>query len=240
MTTSSRTLIVNADDFGLSPGINRGIIEAHQHGIVTSASLMVCWPSAIQAAAYACSQPALSLGLHIDIGEWIFRDGAWETLYAWTNPDDPKAIAREARLQLERFRDLAGRNPTHIDSHQHVHCRPPAHDVLAEIALEIGVPLRHFSSIRYCGDFYGQSAIGEPLPDLIETAALSRVLRRVPPGVTELVCHPGYAGDVESMYQEERQIELETLCADEIRDVLADEDITLVSFIEATSVCGTL
>jgi predicted glycoside hydrolase/deacetylase ChbG (UPF0249 family) len=238
MNASARALIVNADDFGLSPGINRGIIEAHRRGIVTSASLMVCWPSAVAAVAYACSQPALSLGLHIDIGEWIFRDGAWETLYAWTDPDDPTAIKREARLQLERFRDLVGRNPTHIDSHQHVHRRPPAHDVLAELAFEIGVPLRHFSSIRYCGDFYGQSAIGEPLPDLIGTAALSRVLRGLPPGVTELVCHPGHASDVESMYQAERHIELETLCSAEIRDVLADEDIKLVSFSEATNACG--
>ena len=47
-----RRLIVNADDFGQSPGVNRGIIEAHQHGIVTSASLMVSWPAAAEAAAY--------------------------------------------------------------------------------------------------------------------------------------------------------------------------------------------
>lgn len=233
-----RALIVNADDFGQSTGINRGIVEAHQRGIVTSVSLMVCWPAAAAAAAYARSHPSLSAGLHFDVGEWIFRDGAWETLYAWTDPDDAKAIEQEARLQLERFRDLLGRNPTHLDSHQHVHCRPPAHDVIAEIAFELGIPLRHSSSIRYCGDFYGQSAIGEPLPDLIATTALAAMLRGLPPGVTELVCHPGYPGDVDSMYQEERHIELEALCSSEIREVIADERIRLMSFTDVMAICA--
>jgi len=52
-----RRLIVNADDFGQSPGINRGIMEAHERGIVTSVSLMVRWPAAVEAAAYARRLP---------------------------------------------------------------------------------------------------------------------------------------------------------------------------------------
>ena len=67
---STRYLIVNADDFGQSRGINRGITEAHEQGIVTSASLMVRWPAAPEAAAYARSHGSLSLGLHFDFGEW--------------------------------------------------------------------------------------------------------------------------------------------------------------------------
>ncbi len=63
-----RYLIVNADDFGLSFGVNRGIIEAFEHGVVTSASLMVNWIGAAEAAAYARQHPTLSLGLHIDLG----------------------------------------------------------------------------------------------------------------------------------------------------------------------------
>ena len=68
MITGARHLIVNADDFGLSAGVNRGIVEAYDNGIVTSASLMVHKPAAAQAAALARSRPSLGLGLHIDIG----------------------------------------------------------------------------------------------------------------------------------------------------------------------------
>ena len=72
---STRYLIVNADDFGQSHGVNRGIMQAHRRGIVTSASLMVRWLAASEAAAYAREHPSLSLGLHVDLGEKIFPLG---------------------------------------------------------------------------------------------------------------------------------------------------------------------
>jgi len=65
-----RLLIVNADDFGLSDGVNRGIVEAHERGIVTSASLMVWHDAARAAAAYARGRPQLDVGVHLDLGEW--------------------------------------------------------------------------------------------------------------------------------------------------------------------------
>ena len=65
--TSKRFLIVNADDFGQSHGINEGIIAAHEKGIVTSASLMVRYPAASEAASYAQKNPRLSVGLHVDL-----------------------------------------------------------------------------------------------------------------------------------------------------------------------------
>ena len=76
-----RYLIVNADDFGQSAGINRGIVTAHEQEIVTSASLMVRWQAAARAAEYAREHPEFSVGLHVDLGEWAFRDGDWVALY---------------------------------------------------------------------------------------------------------------------------------------------------------------
>jgi predicted glycoside hydrolase/deacetylase ChbG (UPF0249 family) len=76
-----RGLIVNADDFGQSAGVNRGVIAAHERGVVTSASLMVRWPAAEEAASYARQRPGMSLGLHVDLGEWTFREGSWTPLY---------------------------------------------------------------------------------------------------------------------------------------------------------------
>ena len=68
-----RFLIVNADDFGQSAGVNRGVAMAHEQGIVTSASLMVRWPAATGAAAFGRAHPGLSVGLHVDLGEWARR-----------------------------------------------------------------------------------------------------------------------------------------------------------------------
>jgi hypothetical protein len=72
---AGKYLIVNADDFGLSPDVNQGIVTAHEQGIVTSASLMVRWPAAAAAGAFGRDHPALSLGLHLDLGECTFRNG---------------------------------------------------------------------------------------------------------------------------------------------------------------------
>src|SRR5712692_7081247 len=108
-----RRLIVNADDFGQSAGVNRGIIEAHEAGIVKSASLMVRWPAAAQAVAYGRKHPALSLGLHFDFGEWICHRRRWNKVYEVVPDDDVRAVAREASRQLAAFRRLAGRDPTH-------------------------------------------------------------------------------------------------------------------------------
>jgi YdjC-like protein len=83
--------------------------------------LMVNWPSAAAAAQYARRTPALSVGLHLDLGEWVFRNGEWTSLYQVVRSDDPSAIEQEIVRQLERFQRLMGCEPTHIDSHQHVH-----------------------------------------------------------------------------------------------------------------------
>src|SRR6266566_9257613 len=95
-----RYLIVNADDFGQSAGVNRGIIEAHQSGIVTSASLMVRWPAAVEAAEYARNRPGLSLGLHLDFGEWVYRDRDWKPVYLVVQLDDARALCNEVSRQL--------------------------------------------------------------------------------------------------------------------------------------------
>jgi predicted glycoside hydrolase/deacetylase ChbG (UPF0249 family) len=231
VTDRVRALIVNADDFGQSEGINRGVIEGYARGVVTSASLMVCWPASQSAAAHARTSPSLSVGLHIDLGEWIFENLTWRKLYDRIDSTDPLAVEREVRFQIERCRDLLGKNPTHLDSHQHVHRNEPVRSIVLRLAGELGVPLRHCSpAIRYCGDFYGQTSKGESLPNGIGISALTALLRQLPEGVTEMACHPGYADDLISMYRVERSTELRTLCAAKIRQVLDEEQIALISF----------
>jgi chitin disaccharide deacetylase len=233
-TTARRRLIVNADDFGLSPGINRGILHAHEQGIVTSTSVMVRWPAAAASSSLVRSHPDLSLGLHVDLGEWIFRNGEWEELYRVLRPEDARQLApvrAEVDRQLGVFRALAGRNPTHLDSHQHVHRDEPLRSVLLSLSSEMGIPLRHVDGrIRYCGDFYGQSGKGEPYPEGITVESLLRVLSGISSGVTELCCHPGADVDYVSQYQIERSLERDALCDRRVRAAIGRMGIELTSF----------
>jgi len=211
--------------------VNRGIIEAHEGGIVTSASLMVLWPAAAEAAAYAGDHPDLALGLHLDLGEWVYREGQWLPAYEVVPADDSPAVTEEAARQLAAFRRLVGRDPTHLDSHQHVHLREPVRSVLSEVAGELAVPLRHYDPrIRYCGDFYGQTGKGQPLPEGISADALIEILAALPAGITELACHPGLDDGLQSTYRSERAVEVGVLCDPRVRATVAAKDIELCSF----------
>lgn len=229
-----RFLIVNADDFGLSAGVNSGIIQAHEHGIVSSASLMTRWPAAAAAAEYARARPQLGMGLHVDLGEWAYRDGEWQVVYQVVDTADPAAVHAEVRRQLDAFHDMVGRDPDHLDSHQHVHRDGAARAACREIADRLRLPLRHFSPVKYCGDFYGQDDAGQPFPDLIGVDALCALLCTLSPGATELCCHPAVVGptkdDLQSMYLRERAIELQTLCDPAVRLALDRAEITRRTF----------
>jgi predicted glycoside hydrolase/deacetylase ChbG (UPF0249 family) len=236
MPTPRRALIVNADDFGQTTGINRGVIRAHERGIVTSASLMVRWPSAAAAAAYGRAHPALSLGLHVDLGEWVCRDGRWEALYEVVSMDDAAAVAKEIASQLTAFRRLVGRHPTHLDSHQHVHREEPVRSAMVKLARQLGVPLRAcHPHIRYCGGFYGQTDDGRPIPGVLSLKGLTTIVSSLRSGVTELGCHPGEGRRFgkQSMYQRERAREVRVLCHPRLRRRLAELGTQLCSFHDA-------
>jgi predicted glycoside hydrolase/deacetylase ChbG (UPF0249 family) len=228
---TGRLLIVNADDFGQTAGVNRGVIEAHERGIVTSASLMVRWPAAAEAATCTRTHPALGLGLHVDLGEWARRGEEWVAVYDVVPLGDEGAVAAEVERQLGEFRRLTGSDPTHLDSHQHVHRGEPVRSVLVRLARGLGVPLRGCTpGVAYRGDFYGQTHRGEPCPDAIGADALIELLASLPEGVTELSCHPGYGGGPGSMYDAERAEEVKALCGPRVRAAVADSGIELVSF----------
>jgi predicted glycoside hydrolase/deacetylase ChbG (UPF0249 family) len=113
---------------------------------------MIRWPAARDAVAMWRDSPRMGLGLHLDLGEWILRDGKWDALYEVAPLDDRIAVATEITRQITAFQDLTGCNPTHLDSHQHVHLRP----IIRTIAIQWGEQLwflfdgcrRKFSTVR--------------------------------------------------------------------------------------------
>lgn len=226
----ARHLIVNADDLGLSEGVNEGIAVAVEHGIVTSASLMVRQPAAAPGAEWAAGQPQISVGIHVDLCEWDYVDGTWVAGYLRVDLDDEDAVRAEVAHQLRLFERLVGSAPTHVDSHQHIHRSGVAEVVITAAARSIGVPLRDRSGVAYVGSFYGQDQTGNPLPELVTADALADVLSSLPDGWTELGCHPGFAEDVRTSYRDERRREVAALCDPGVRARLDAVGITLATF----------
>jgi predicted glycoside hydrolase/deacetylase ChbG (UPF0249 family) len=223
---TERRLVVNADDFGLSTGVNAGVLRAHREGIVTSASLMVRAPAAEHAVAAAASHPELGVGLHVDLGEWS-QDaaGEWHARYIVVDTADEAAVVAELDEQVDRFRELVGRDPTHMDSHQHVHRAEPVRSAMGALAKRLRIPLRHHGRVRYCGAFYGAGAVG--------AAALVSLIDALPDGATELSCHPAAAVHPRWDYAHERRTELASLCHPSVRDAVERAGVRLCSFVTA-------
>jgi hypothetical protein len=91
---------------------------------------------------------------------------------------------------------------------EHVHRGEPARSQLLQVSQALDIPLRHFSVVRYSGDFYGQTATGLSYPEGLNAERLMQTLAALPTGITELGCHPGLGDDVDSIYRTERTEEL--------------------------------
>ncbi len=247
----TKLLIVNADDLGRTPGINAGIFEAHERGLVTSATLMVGFTAAREAARELADYPELGVGLHValtggrpilpaaEVPSLVDASGRQPRFPDGLNGADPAEILAEVRAQLDRFRELTGRLPTHLDSHHHCHRRPAVCDALITVAGEAGdLPVRNAGpEVRP-----RLAAAGVTAPDAFVESffgagatwpTLARILKDLRPGVTELMCHPAHV-DQElrrgSTYAEERQAELEVLTRPEARHILEAEGIRRIHF----------
>lgn len=207
----TRQLIVNADDFGMAESINLAVAHAHDHGVVTSASLMVLRPAAAAAGVLARERPDLSVGLHAEVGE-----------------EDPEHLRDELRRQLDAVNDLTGRPATHLDAHHNRHRDPRLAPAFRDVALAVGVPLREHGPVHYLPDFYGQWD-GESHPGWLTADNLVRlVTERAGPATTELAVHPGHADPaLPSSYRHEREFELEALCAAGLSARLAEAGFRL-------------
>jgi chitin disaccharide deacetylase len=209
-----RFLIVNADDLGMSAAVNDGIFAAHKGGIVTSASLMVDRPAAHTAVEALADHPDLAVGLHLDAA----------FVLSGSIPPKGRTPVEECQTQLGRFRELVGREPTHLDSHKHAHETDEAFGAAAEVlAAELEVPLRN-REIRYERRFYGRDAIS---PD-----HLMGLIEALPPGWSEIGCHPAAGPVPTSSYDAERQIELATLRDLRVKNLLNVTSVRLCSYAQ--------
>jgi hopanoid biosynthesis associated protein HpnK len=149
-------LILNADDFGLTRGVNQGIIRAHREGILTSATLMATAPAFEEACALARANPDLGVGCHLVLvgGKSVLPSEEIPSLADENGrlPDSLVAfgvkvslgqirtseIEREVRAQIEKIR-AAGIEPSHLDTHKHTHAHPVVMNVIGRVARDSGI-----------------------------------------------------------------------------------------------------
>ncbi len=247
-----KTLIVNADDFGRTPGIEAGVLEAHEGGIVTSATVMVLERAAARGIREASERaPKLSLGLHFCITgggppaaparavPTLAPGGAFRRL-----PEDlPASIpAAEVRAELDAqiavFRMLARKDPSHLDSHHHAALHPAIAPVFAAVAAARRLPARapdaaSLRALRQAGVRTPDRFEGGFHADGVRVDALARILEELPDGVTELMCHPAVVDDAlreGSRYADLRDTEREILCDPAIRQIVRARRIRLAGF----------
>ncbi len=221
----SKYLIFNADDFGASTGVNRGIIESHANGVVTSASLMVTGRAVNEAISLSHDYPELAVGLHWDV--WGEDERSFDTR-------NLAAVKDEFHRQLEMFDRLLGRLPTHIDSHRHAHRDEHVMPLFLELVEPLGIPLRGDGQVEFVGGFYAQWEWKVTTLEYISVPFLEKMLKEeVKEGWTEFSCHPGYVSpDYQAEYLSEREYEVRTLTDPFIGLTLDELGIRLVSFAE--------
>ena len=219
-------LIVNADDLGYSQGVNEGIIYAHENGIVTSTSLMVYGKAANQAVTLTRKYTKLGLGLHFQIGKEdqdILTRQLTKTL-AITAIENTK---KEFNKQIELFTKMIGKLPDHIDGHYHVHKLPLIFPFIRQFARKNNIPLRDdgIKCIKTFFDFRGESKIS--------VEALTKILRELPEGTSELMCHPAkYTSDLNSSYKRQREVEFASLTSNKVRQAIKELGIKLINWSE--------
>lgn len=257
-------LIPNADDFGYTRDVNEGIIHAHRQGILTATTLMATGAAFDHAVALAGENPGLDVGVHLVLvgGEGLPASVA-SLMAEIARSRFPiyDLLSAQVRKVLE-----AGLRPSHLDTHKHTHLLPPVLDAVARIAAEFEIPwvrrpfdyplnvgsvpwrrqmvsrglgfararfhrvltrhgcrtTDHFAGFQFTGH-YGASE-------------LAGLIRELPEGVTEFMCHPGFCTAelraTGTRLTESRRRELDALTSAEVRAAIEESHVTLARYTE--------
>ena len=257
-----KQLIVNADDFGFTHDVNEGIVAAQREGILTATTLMATGAAFDQAVRLARENPDLDVGCHLVlVGSPGYpatvSQLARELLLRRIHVYD------ELAGQVRRI-FAAGIRPTHLDTHKHTHLLPPVLSAVARISREFGIPwvrrpfdlpisasgvtLRERWTNRAIGfvrprfhramEAHGcrttDHFAGFQITGNYDAAELARLIRSLPDGSTEFMCHPGFCTDelraAKTRLKESRQRELEALTSKEVREAMLEAKVVLASY----------
>jgi hopanoid biosynthesis associated protein HpnK len=285
-----KELILNADDFGMTLGINEGIIRAHRDGTLTSTTLMANAQAFDDAVTRVRANPALGVGCHLvliggravapldEVASLVDESGnlpqGLGTFVARVSAGliRQQDIEREFRAQIDKVR-ATGIEPSHLDSHKHTHAHPRVMESLARVARASGIarirkPFEAFrdswtttriegvgASTQLMASAAAQIAapmfetisreynlrspdhfLGVAMTGQISSTVLRRMVDTLPDGSTEIMLHPGICdadlAKTGSRLQRERQTELESLLDPELKRILVEQGVRLISYRE--------
>ena len=259
-----RKLVVNADDFGLTRDVNQGIIEAHRSGILTATTLMATGGAFDDAVRLARENPGLDVGCHLVlVGSPGFPDTVPQLVMAIRRMRVHEMLTEQVRKILD-----AGIRPTHLDTHKHTHLLPPVLDAVARISQEFRIPWvrRPFDFPMEAGGIgWKKRAVssafgavrgrfqrvlsahgcrstdhfaGFQMTGNYDAAYLERLIRELPEGSTEFMCHPGLCTNElrsqRTRLKESREAELRALTAPGVRQTLQETGVQLVTYRDLT------
>jgi predicted glycoside hydrolase/deacetylase ChbG (UPF0249 family) len=248
--TPSRFLIINADDLGISPEVNRGIFIAHEKGVVTDSSLLIKGFYAQQAMEMIKKTPSFQVGLHVDLDPLL----GWESpgierlprqklLEMMDQPDFAGKVKKEINNQMTAFLK-EGLIPSHIDTHHHVHGFPQIFEHLIEAMDRHGIKAIRFSKKGYSLLGREEIALTAGQAQLMEDTLRKKKilhphhlidpivpfsLKEIPTGVSELMVHPSMGGD------KWRQRDFEMLMDPLFLSTVRDQGIQLIGFAALAS-----
>ncbi len=255
-----RKLVVNADDFGFTRDVNQGIIEAHRRGILTATTLMATGEAFDDAVRLAKETPTLDVGCHLVlVGQVPFPMSVPELVPAVML--GRIRVYESLAAQVRKIID-AGISPTHLDTHKHTHLLPPVLEAVARISEEFKIPWvrRPFDFRGQPGGIGGKNALmhlrsggfartlakykcrstdwfaGFRVTGNYSASTLAEILRALPEGSTEFMCHPGILGpeleQSRTRLKQSRQNELAALTSDEVRAAVNEAGIRLSRYQE--------
>ena len=227
-------LILNADDFGYDPAVSRGIAESMRQGVVSSTTMIVNSPWSEDAAAQA---DGLAVGLHLNLVRFQSVSQPSRELTERAVFEMP-FVVREIRAQLERFRELLKREPTHIDVHKHAHRESTVLNALGIVARECKLAVRSIDeemrqALRAAGVHTNDAFLGDAGDAAYWTPEVWAEKLDLAPreGVVEFMSHPGHRpSHVSSGYGPQREVELATFLSPAAREALVSRGLTLSSW----------
>lgn len=277
---AGKYLIVNADDYATDTDRNRGILEAAEHGIVTSTTIIANKLEADDSLSQLKDVFGGRFGVHLNLtsgtplggealtltdqsGRFLNKRAVWQKAFCRTF--DLAEVEREFTVQIDHLVRL-GIRPDHIDGNNHIHAFPGIAEVVARLANAFGImwvrlPLEPFTGWRQCaqpaalkksfigflarkagsifrkhGILFTDSFNGIQFPAVSNVESLRSFVANLSPGITELMCHPGYAGDGSNPFSSAaREAELKALTHPAVLEEIGRRDIRLISYSEVTA-----
>lgn len=226
-----KKIIINADDFGITPLVSEGIVYGHKNGQLSSTTVL---SNCLNDHTVKLIQETRSLGfgvhLNLTLGAPLTNNKTLsENGRFLRNKDrdfDLNEVENELKAQIDLFIEKTGQLPSHLDAHHGVSENEKIAHLFQKFAKELNIPLRRHNEFKFVSGFYNDKTTVEHLIQLIENEKDEKL---------EIMCHPGFVNQEiisKSSYNWQRAKELVTLCDTELKNYFEKKEIELVSYRE--------